>query len=148
MNEFEKNYEEMNVGYNVCPHCGRYPVATMEGYDTYRVGCAFCGLNRGVITFLDDPISEVVKEATRKEWNKMCVTSNYTDEVMELMGLEEGDFVLAWKHDYMIECVLDSVDDVIRMVDDDDYYNIYRVRENSLELLGSSALVAVITRKY
>lgn len=41
MNEFEKNYEEMNVGYNICPHCGRYSVATMEGYDTYRVGCTY-----------------------------------------------------------------------------------------------------------
>ena len=149
MNDKINNYEKKNVGYNVCPHCGRAPYETMDGYDTYRIGCVFCGINNGVITFIDDPITEEVKEATRKEWNRKCLTSSYTDGVMELMGLGEDDFVLTWRHDDMIECVARDVDDIIRIIaENEELYNIYQVRENGLDPLGTSKLVAIIAKKY
>ena len=149
MNENRNNFEEMDTGYNICPHCGGTPFATMDGYDTYRVGCAFCGMNNGVIAFLEDPLTEEVKEKTRREWNRKCISSSYTDGVMEYLGLEKGDFVLTWRHDDMFECVAHDFDDIIRIIgEDDQFYNVYRVKDNYLEFLGHSELVAIILKKH
>ena len=56
MKEVKNNMEAMDMGVNVCPHCGREPYETMDGYDTYRIGCVYCGLDSGVMTFLDEPL--------------------------------------------------------------------------------------------
>ena len=131
MNENRNNFEEMNTGYNICPHCGRTPFSTMEDYYTYRVGCVCCGLNNGAITFLDQPLNKEVQEAMRKEWNHKCVSSSYSDEVMQLMGIEEGDFVLTWRQDDMFECSAHDFDDIIRIIgEDDQFYSVYRVKDN------------------
>ena len=149
MTETKNNMEQVCMGYNICPYCGRAPYETMDGYDTYRVGCAFCGLTRGVMTFLDNPINEEVKEATRKEWNRKCLHSSYTDTALERMGAKEGDFVITWQHDDTIECVVHDSDDIIKIIGDDELiYNIYRVSDNCLELLGSSVLVMAILKKH
>ena len=148
MTETKNNMEEMSRGYNICPHCGRATYETMDGYDTYRVGCAFCGVKHGVITFLDDPITEEVKEAMRREWNRKCLRSSYTDSVLELMGLDEDDFVLSCVSDDSIVNFAHDVDDIIRtIVDEKEHYFIYRVKENGLEPLGTSKLVAIISKK-
>lgn len=146
MTEFN-NYK--NIGYNVCPHCGRAPIAIMEDYDTYRVGCAYCGLNHGVITFLDEPLSEEIKETTRKEWNRKCITANFSDGVIELMGMQEEDYVLTWRHDDNIECIAHDFDDIIRIIgEDDQFYSVYRVKDNYLEFLGHSELVTITLKKH
>ena len=149
MNEGKNNMNEMKIGYNVCPHCGRYPYETMDDYDVYRVGCAYCGLNSGVITFLEEPINDAVKDETRREWNRKCLSVSIADDVLARLGAEEDDLVITWRHDDMIECVAHDVDTLISVIDDNaELFNVYQVRDNRLEFLGNSKLVSILTPKY
>ena len=149
MNERKNNMNEMKIGYNVCPHCGRYPYETMDDYDVYRVGCAYCGLNSGVITFLEEPINDAVKDETRREWNRKCLSVSIADDVLACLGAEEDDLVITWRHDDMIECVARDVDTLLRVIGDhENLFNVYQVKENHLEFLGTSKLVSILTPKY
>ena len=138
----EKNKLTATVGgYNVCPTCGREAYEMMSGYDEYHVGCAYCGIHNGVVQFLDDYISTQTKEQVRKEWNKKCITSEYGDSVLEMLG----DYVVVCSSDHAIEFTSSNIKDVVTFVEErNNNYDVYIIMENQLEYLGCSYLIHLI----
>ncbi len=83
-------FTEEICGYNVCPKCGgsAYTVTTADGM--YYVGCVHCGLRHGVSISTMEEQSDDYREATRLEWNKYCLQSEYSEEALAVLG---GEFV-------------------------------------------------------
>lgn len=123
-------------GYNVCPRCGKAPYEMMGDYETYHVGCSYCGIKNGVTSFLEFPLDDEVRSATQKEWNEQCLKAHYTEEVLDELNIDVGTFVMVSKSNSAIKYIVPSIRRVVDVLkESSDMLEVYvRVDDTLLHL--------------
>ena len=129
-------------GYNVCPCCGKAPYEMMGDYETYYVGCPFCGIKNGVTSFLEFPLDDEVRSATQKAWNEQCLTAHYSEEVLDQLNIGIGTFVLASKSNAAIKYIATDMRlmvDILR--ESSDSFDVYVRMDDILQHMNFADLL-------
>ena len=143
MTEFKTNNNTIvrKEGYNICPQCGRHAYAVLVGDGSYRVGCLSCGLRNGINVLADEAITDSFTEKMRIRWNEQCLEAVYSDEVMEELGVSNGNYVLTSNVDGHIVHIAQDIREAIKYIEDIEYrlsIGVYLMLENTLQYQGSS----------
>ena len=109
----------------------------------YHVGCLNCGLQNGVGTCIDEAFTDDTKNTLRWLWNDSCIEKHYTEEALEILGIQNGNYVLIDNQTRKIANVVTDVkaakDYILR--NNHAAYSIYLNLEGILQDLGHSWII-------
>ena len=129
-------------GYNACPRCGRFPYEFMDEYDTYEVGCAYCGITNGVTSFLEEPLNEAIREKTKKDWNEKCLKTPYSEDVFDASDIDVGDFVLVRRASGAIAHIVADIAGIVEILrTNGEVFDMYVRMDDILQPLDTADLL-------
>lgn len=129
-------------GYNVCPRCGKAPYEMMGDYETYHVGCAYCGIRNGVTAFLEFPLDDQVRGETQKEWNEQCLKAHYSEEVFDELNIDMGTFVMVARSNSAIKYIVPDMHRIVDILKENgDAFDVYVRVDDTLQRLDYADLL-------
>lgn len=142
-NKNNKNQISAELGYNLCPRCGSPAYGITTDDDIHHVGCIYCGFANGVENYIGDCDEEQIREVLRKEWNKRCLNSEFSEEFFEAWDVFRKCYVIPQSTDDYIVYITTKYSEVVdfAMQHQDDPYDLYVVINGALCRLGTTALV-------
>ena len=104
-----RNCINYNDELNECPKCGSpaYELETSDGM--HHVGCIHCGLKLSSDIIADPEVAEGIKARARIAWNEHCLNSFYTEEALDVLDIEHGNYVLVDSCSSRLVCAVPNI---------------------------------------
>ena len=138
--------------YNVCPRCGKEVYLYMDEDGDYWTGCTECG-ERGIIYDHNYDSAQNGVDFNRLSWNLWMTNGTFSPEVLDMLAVHQGDYVVTNTIDGFIEFAgrVEEMYDFLekqKCLNDRPLYMIYVIMNGRLVNHGTSHLVELTIRHY
>ncbi len=122
---------------NLCPHCGEHPQFLTNG-ESYILRCPKCNNEEAFSFEVWDGINRFL---LCKLWNLETTEVPYSSEVMETLGIKNGQYIVFNSNDYSYLERFDCINDALKFMrthcENDNSYetHVYHMCNNELRYL-------------